>query len=73
MKYLDKPNGLKTRSACVKKLETFFGDSDNPVSLVMVLANSDGTFSPAVLLSRDEMYRARSLSERGIFVMGPIG
>jgi hypothetical protein len=71
MRYLDKLNGFKTRQACVRKLDLLLGDS-GPATIAFVVANSDGTFSAAVALSDKEMYRARSLAERGIYVIGPL-
>jgi len=70
MRYLDKSNGYKTRKACVKKLNDLLGDT-GPATVGIVVANSDGTYSPAVLLSQDNIHCAAALAGQGVYVMGP--
>lgn len=73
MRLLDRTRGFKHRQAAERKLCILLGDEDtNPGTLGMVIANRDGTYSAAVLLTDKTMELARPLAEAGIYVMGPV-
>jgi hypothetical protein len=66
---LDKPGGFKRRRSAEAKLE-FNNSMTGPQSVGFIIANSDGTFTPAIWLLGNDLALARSFAERGIHVIG---
>jgi hypothetical protein len=73
MKLISPTKGLKVRSNAVAKLRDATVDWENATGEEMrgmIIANDDGSFTPAVILNPKASHLIRSLAEAGIYVIG---